>query len=90
MQPACAGGGAAARSAALTSRSSRVSLKGADSKLTPPGELESMKPKSMWMRCPSSSSSRLPLCRSFTCAHPRGTSAERLSQRPGEVDHDKI
>ena len=48
-------------SLSMTSRNSLVSLKGADSKLTPPGELESMKPKSMWMTCPSSSRSTLPL-----------------------------
>ena len=54
----------------ITSRSSRVSLKGALSKLTPPGELESMNPKSMWMMWPSSSINRFELCLSFTCQTP--------------------
>jgi hypothetical protein len=44
-----------------------VSLKGALSKLTPPGEFESMNPKSIWMIWPSSSSRRFALCLSFTC-----------------------
>ena len=48
--------------------SSRVSLKGADSKLTPPGLLDSMKPKSMCTRWPSSSTRMLPLWRSLICA----------------------
>lgn len=50
----------------LTSRSSRVNLNGALSKFTPPGELDSMKPKSMCIIWPSSSNKRFPLCLSLT------------------------
>lgn len=43
------------------------SLNGAASKPMLPGELLSMKPKSIWMRCPSRSTRILPLCLSFIC-----------------------
>lgn len=52
-------------SESMTSRYSRVSLKGAVSNDTLPGELEMMKPKSMWTTCPSASIITLPLCLSL-------------------------
>ena len=40
--------------------------------MLPPGELESRKPKSMWMSEPLACSRMLPLCRSLTCSRGRG------------------
>ena len=47
----------------LTSTNSGVSLKGeVSNRRFFPGELASMKPKSMWIRWPSESSRMFPLC----------------------------
>lgn len=51
-----------------TSMYSGGNLNGAASNPMFPGELESIKPKSMWMRCPSRSNRMLPLCRSLICS----------------------
>lgn len=66
----------------MISSSSRVSLKGAASKLTPPGELLSMNPKSMWIRCPASSSRMFPLWRSCPCA-------TKVASDPSHTEEDQ-
>lgn len=43
-----------------------VNLKGADSKPIFPGEFYKIKPKSIWIICPSESINIFPLCLSFT------------------------
>lgn len=53
---------ASERQILLTSTNSLVSLKADVSKPRFLGELERMKPKSMWMMCPSESSKMFPLC----------------------------
>lgn len=49
----------------INSTYSFVNLKGAFSKLTPPGEMPSTNPKSIWMQRPLLSIRILPLCLSF-------------------------